>query len=133
MASRNLAPVRTIAREMIPIIGSFAPNGAAALDLTQRKGLGFTVSRTSAGLFKVTLSDKYADIVAVVSALQAPAAIDLMTQTGLIVQSTPTVPASVEIRLLAGAVPTDAAANANSRVGFLIWVRNSAAKPTYGA
>lgn len=133
MAARNLAPLRSLVREMVPIVGSFAPNGASALDATSRKGLGYTVARSSAGLFKITLTDKYADIVSAVASLQAPAAIDLVPQIGLIVASTPTVAASVEVRLLVAAVATDQTANANARVNFTIWVRNSAAKPVYGA
>lgn len=132
MAARDFVPVKSLMREMVLIMGSFAPNGSSALDATQRKGLGYTVSRTSAGLFKVQLSDKYSDIVSAVATYQGPAAIDLVAQIGLIVASDSTTAASVEIRLLAAAVATDAAANANSRVNFVIAVRNSAAKPTYG-
>lgn len=132
MAARDVVPVKSPMRELIVLAGSFAPNGSSALDLTQRKGLNFTVSRTSAGLFKITLSDKYADIVSAVASLQAPAAIDLVPQIGLIVASNSTTAASVEIRLLAAAVATDQAANANARVNFVLWVRNSAVKPTYG-
>jgi len=132
MAARDFVPVKSLMREMVLIMGSFAPNGSSALDATQRKGLGFTVSRTSAGLFKVQLNDKYSDIVSAVATYQGPAAIDLVAQIVLIVASNSTTAASVEIRLLAAAVATDAAANANSRVNFVIAVRNSAAKPTYG-
>lgn len=133
MAARNLAPIRTLQREMSPIIGSFAPNGAAALDLTQRKGLGWTVSRIGAGLFKVTLTDKYADIVSSIATVQLTVAADMLAQIGPVVQSTPAVAASVSIRTLVSAVETDIAAAAGNRINFLIWVRNSAAKPTYGA
>jgi len=133
MAARDVVPVKSLMRGMVLIMGSFAPNGSSALDATQRKGLGYTVARSSAGLFKITLTDKYADIVSAVASLQAPAAIDLVPQIGLIVASTPTVAASVEVRLLVAAVATDQAANANARVNFVIAVRNSAAKPVYGA
>ena len=40
MSARNLAPLRALVRELIPIVGSFGPKGASGLDATSRKGLG---------------------------------------------------------------------------------------------
>ena len=133
MAARNLAPVRTLVREAIPLIGSFAPNGSSAVAATSRKGLGYTVARTAAGLFTVTLTDKFADIVTCTAQVQAPAAVDLKAQIRTITASSASVAASVQIALLAVATDTDQAANANARVHFVIWVRNSAALPTAGS
>lgn len=133
MASRDLAPVRTITRELIPIVGSFAPNGAAAIVATSRKGLGYSVARTAAGLFKVTLTDKYADIVAVKMEVQLTVAADITSQVGVVTMSSGTVAAAVELRAMSSAVPTDIAAAAGNRVNFVIWTRNSANKPTFGA
>ena len=54
---RSLAPVRTLVRELIPIVGSFAPNSSSAVSGSSRKGLGWSVARTSAGLFTITFAD----------------------------------------------------------------------------
>ncbi len=133
MSARNLAPIRTLVRELIPIVGSFAPNGSSAISGASRKGLGFTVAYTSTGLYTVTLSDKYADIVAVTHNVALVTAADIKLQTGVVTQSSASAAASVQIRSLAVATLTDIAANAANRISFVIWVRNSAALPTYGA
>lgn len=40
---------------VLTVVGAFRPNGSSAVDNTLNKGKGFTVARTSAGLFTVTL------------------------------------------------------------------------------
>ncbi len=128
---RNLAPVRTLVRELIPMVGSFAPNGSSALDATARKGLGWTVARTSTGLFTITFSDTFADLVAFECSLQLASAGDQYLQMGTLVNTATPV---VQIRVwdISSAAVADIAANANNRIHFVAWLRNSAAKPTYG-
>lgn len=128
---RNLAPVRALVRELIPLPGSFAPNGGSALDLTTRKGLGWTVTRTSTGLFTVTFTDTQADLVAFEAQLQLASADDKYLQMGTLVNtSTPVV--QIRVMDISGAAVADVAANANNRIHFVAWMRNSAAKPTLG-
>ena len=129
---RNLAPVRALVRELIPLVGSFAPNGSSALVATARKGLGFTVARTSAGLFTITFTDTQADLVSFEHSLQHVTARDVYTQMGTLVNTTTPV---VQIRVMdiSGAAVDDLTADANTRIHFTAWMRNSAAKPTYGA
>ncbi len=129
---RNLAPVRTLVRELIPLVGSFAPNGSSAVAATSRKGLGFTVARTSAGLFTITFTDTQADLVAFECQLQLATAGDQYLQMGTLVNTTTPV---VQIRVMdiSGGAVADIAADANNRIHFTAWMRNSAAKPTFGA
>ena len=131
---RNLAPVRTLTRELIPLVGSFAPNSTSAVAASSRKGLGFTVARTSAGLFTITFTDPQADMVCAEAQLQLVTADDKYCQVGTLVNTNPAGPV-LQIRVMdisSGAV-ADVSANANNRIHFVAWMRNSAAKPTYGA
>lgn len=128
MAARNLAPVRALVRDLVPIIGSFAPNGASAIVATSNKGLGFTVARISAGLYRLTFTDKFADLVSAQSTLQLAAAADLHVQVGTYTPASKT----LDIRVVAVATETDVAANANNRINFVAWFRNSSALPTRG-
>ncbi len=128
---RNLAPVRTLVRELVPIVGSFAPNGSSAVSASSRKGLGWSVGRTSAGLFTITFSDTFADLVAFTHNIQHVTARDIFSQMGTLVNTATPV---VQIRVwdISGAAVDDVTADANSRIHFTAWLRNSAAKPTYG-
>ncbi len=128
---RNLAPVRTLVRELIPIVGSFAPNGSSAIVASSRKGLGWSVAYTSTGLYTITFSDTFADLVAFECSLQLVTAADSFLQMGTLVNTATPV---VQIRNwdISSAAVADIAANANNRIHFVAWLRNSAAKPTYG-
>ncbi len=129
---RNLAPVRTLVRELIPLAGSFAPNSTSAVDATSRKGLGWSVARTSTGLFTITFSDTFSDLVAFEAQLQLVTADDKYLQIGTLVNTaTPIV--QIRVMDISGAAVADVTANANNRIHFVAWLRNSAAKPTYGA
>ncbi len=129
---RNLAPVRTLTRELIPLAGSFAPNGSSAIAATSRKGLGYTVAYTSTGLYTITFTDPQADLVAFECQLQLATGDDKFLQMGTLVNTATPV---IQIRCwdVSGAAVADIAANANNRIHFVAWMRNSAAKPTYGA
>ncbi len=128
---RNLAPVRTLVRELVPIVGSFAPNGSSAIVASSRKGLGWSVAYTSTGLYTITFSDTFASLVSFTCDLQLAAAADSFLQMGTLVNTSTPV---VQIRNwdISGAAVADIAANANNRIHFVAWLRNSAALPTYG-
>lgn len=129
---RNLAPIRTLTREMVPMMGSFAPNGSSALDATSRRGLGYTVAYTSTGLYTITFTDTYADLVSFEAQLQLTTGDDKLLQMGTLVNTATPV---VQIRCwdISAAAVADIAAAAGNRINFVAWFRNSAAKPTYGA
>lgn len=130
MAALDTVPVKTEVRDLVMIAGSFAPNGGSAVDATTRRGLGFSVARTSAGLFTVTLNAKmkFASLVSGNCTLQQTTATDLKAQLGDVDLSART----IKIRLLAVATETDLAANANNRIHFLFLLRNSKNFPTRG-
>lgn len=59
MANRDFKPVKALEREVVIIGGRVSfTNGAA----TVSEGSGFTCSAMASGVFTVTLSDKYSDL-----------------------------------------------------------------------
>lgn len=126
---RNTTVPRTLVREEVHYSGSFAPNGSSAVANSSNKGLGWTVARTSAGLFTITFSDAFAALQAALATVQLTAAANMTAQIGVVSLAAKT----VQIRTLVGATETDIAAGAGNRVNFHIVFRNSAAKPEYGA
>ena len=91
---------------------SWAPAGAGAP--TDLNGSGFTVVRTSQGLFTVTLTDPAVRVRSAVPGLQLAAADNMFPQLGSIDVATAK---TVEVRVVdeTGAVQ-DVAADANNRV-----------------
>lgn len=130
MAARNLAPVRALVRELIPIVGSFAPNGSSALDATKVEGLGFSVAYTSTGLYTVTLTDKYHELVSAHANLQLTTGDDKFCQLGVVDLSSKTI--QIRVWDISGAAVADVAADAGNRINFTFWLRNTAAVPTHG-
>lgn len=100
------------------IVGSFAPNGASALSSTSVRGKGFTVARTSAGLFTVTLADRYTKLLGGVAHLGLTTGDDKYAQIGDVDLSAKTV--KIRVWDISGGAETDVAANANNRINFVL-------------
>ena len=115
--------IRTLLLGHTIIAGSFAPNGSSALAATSTFGRGFTVARTSAGLFTITLGDKYAKMVGATYALQLATGDDKFVQFGTYVAASKT----LELRVwdVSAAAVADIAANANNRIHFALHMSNS--------
>jgi len=115
---RNAFPFSLIdqSKEVGLFVGSFATNSTSSPAATSNKGKGWTVARTSQGLFTVTFRNKFLRVNAFIPFLRLATPAARFVQTGLIVTASKT----VQIRLLdnLGAVQ-DAAANANNRISFL--------------
>lgn len=116
MAERKFDFMETIGRKKRCLAGSFAPDTANAP--TTVRGSGFSVVRTSAGLFTITFANTYGELVSATSTLQLAATDNFMAQVGSYVAADRT----LEIRVIddagAGQVQ-DVAANANNRVNFV--------------
>lgn len=127
MANRMWRPVQTSRHGRTLVCGSFGPNGGSAVQASSVKGEGFTVARTSAGLFTLTFLDSFADLIAADSHLQLAAGDDKFTQVGTYTPATATTPATLTIRVwdISGAAETDVAANANNRVHFQLIFDNA--------
>jgi len=125
MADRNFDNVQTLGKGRKIISGSFLPNGAGAI-AADPAWLGFSVARTSAGSFTITLTDPYVAIVAAVATIQMNAATDVVPQWGAIDVVTAK---TLVLNTLAAAVATDIASNANNRVFFTLTLRNTTVVP----
>jgi hypothetical protein len=128
MAARNFSGLKTLGRELIVIAGSFAPNGSSAVSATSRKGRGWSVARTDVGLFTITFTDKYVDLVSAIATAQLATAADIKAQIGTYTAASKT----LVIRLLAVATETEVAADANNRVNFVCVFSNSSQAPVRG-
>lgn len=102
--------------------GRFRPNSTSAVNNSYNQGSGFTVSRTSAGLFLVTLQVPCAAIIAVTPSLQ------LATAANQHVQVSGAVSASAGTFSLlvyeSGTGAADVASDANNWVHFTVWISN---------
>lgn len=118
-------------RETVIVEGSFAPNGAGAVDATSNKGKGFSVARTGAGTFEITFDEKYVDLISFRHNLQLSAADDKYTQAGDYTAPTVSAAAKIVVRVwdASGAAATDVAANANNHIHFSAIFRMSAVNP----
>ena len=108
--------VRSLLVGRADISGSFAPNGSSALASSGVRGKGFTVARTSTGLFTITLADQYAKLVSATAGLQLATGDDKVLQFGTYVAASRT----LELRVwdVSGAAVADIAADANNRIHF---------------
>lgn len=129
MANRNLTNAQVLNRGEVIICGSFAPNGSSAVDAASNKGTGWSVARTSAGLFTVTLQDKWIALTAAEVSLQLASPAAQAVQLGATdVSSAKTVQIRV-VDTTAGTV-ADVAADASNRIHFVLRLRNSTVQPS---
>lgn len=98
MSDLNFDPVMCRSREARIIMGSFKPNGSSALaSSSPTVGDGFTVARTSKGLFTVTLADEFPAVAAFVAKLRMAGAHPYKVNVGAVdVSSAKTVQLYVE-------------------------------------
>lgn len=123
MASRNTYRPRSLNPEAVCIAGSFAPNGSSAVSAASRKGRGFTVARTSTGLFTVTFTDKFAALLSATASLQQATAGDQTILVGTWTASTKAL--ILTVWDISAAAVADVAADANNRINFVAWFQNS--------
>lgn len=121
MASRLFHRIQTLTREVVEIAGSFAPAGTGAP--TAVRGHGFTVARTSAGLFTITFESKFPSYIHADAGLQLASGDDKFAQVGAVDLAARTM--QVRIWDISGAAVADVSADANNRVNFTIKFRNT--------
>lgn len=124
MADRYWNPTtRSLLVGRVDIMGSFAPNGSGAVASSSVNGKGFTVSRVSAGLFRVQLANQFPKLIAATVSLQLAAGDDKAVQLGTYNATSKTV--DIRVWDTSGAAETDVAANANNRIHFNLTFSNS--------
>ena len=107
----------------VVLSGSFLPNNTSAVANASNTGKGFTVARTNAGVFTITLADKYAKCISANCTIAMASVTDIVPQWGAIdVSSAKT----LVLNTLVAATATDIASNAANRVYFTLVLSNSA-------
>lgn len=117
-------------RDSVIVAGSFAPNGSSAVAATSRKGRGWSVARTSAGLFTLTFTNKFNDMICALAVLQQASGGDQFLQVGTYTAASRTL--TIRVWDDSGAAETDVAADANNRINFICVFRNTSAGPARG-
>lgn len=120
-------PPKTLERKVYQINMTFYPQGTsntaytvAAGTLVGGKGVASVVRNASAGEYLITMQDTYARLLSRHGSIQMAAATDLILQFATITNvGTGTAP-TILVRALAGATPTDIAANANNSVSVVL-------------
>lgn len=111
-------PLLATGNHEVILSGSFAPAGTGAP--TDVYGTGYTVVRTSAGLFTLTLTDRFIRLRAGLCQLQLATLDTWFAQLGSIDVATN---GTVQIRVIdETATVTDVAADANNRVHFCLFL-----------
>lgn len=109
---------------IVLVLGSFALNGSSSPVAANNKGKGFSVVRTSAGLFTITFVNSAISVLSAWSTLQCVGTtVDLYPQFGTIDVVTNL---TAVIQMKTGATNTDPpAADANSRCHFGFYMATS--------
>ena len=124
MASRIWHDLETVGIGVKIICGSFAPNSTSAVSAASNKGKGWSVVRTSAGVFTITLADKYNSILSAQASLQLSTPDDKYLQWGAIdVASAKTL--VLNVWDASGAAVADISANASNRIHFCLFLKIS--------
>jgi hypothetical protein len=116
-------------RDYVYLDGSFAPNGSSALVATSNRGKGFTVARTTNGVFTITLDNDYLALVAATATIQMSTPTDIVPQFGAYTGGTSSAQATLVLNTLVAATATDIAANASNRVSFRLVFRKGSVTP----
>lgn len=108
-------------REKIVVQGSFAPNGSSAVASASNRGKGWTVARTSAGVFTITFNEVYYQLDSAVATLQLATAADQYALVGTYTVGSASTSSTLVINVwdVSGAALSDIAADANNRVNFV--------------
>lgn len=86
-------------KNLVDIVGSFAPNGSSAVSAASNKGEGFTVARTSAGLFTITFEQVYKALISGTATLQLATGVSQHVQLGTFTAASKTMTVRVVERL----------------------------------
>lgn len=127
MAAGLTAKLEVVGYGVTLLCGSFAPNGASAIDSASNKGRGYTVARSAQGLFTVTLANLgWSSLLCGTLTPQMAAATSVNLQFRAVDVTTA---GTVQIANAPAGSDTDIAANANNRVHFALFLATSSLNP----
>jgi hypothetical protein len=114
-------------KRVVIVPGSFAPNGSSAVSASSILGTAFSVARTSAGKFTITFNDTFNAILAVEASLQLVTADDKYMIVGE--QDLTAKTLVLYVWDVSAGAATDVSANANNRIHFVVYFKNSTVTP----
>lgn len=91
MASRIMRKIMGLNHGEVRVSGSFRPNGASAVSAANNKGNGWSVARTSEGLYTVTFADKYQHLLSFKAFPRKADSTAMLVQAGDYISSSKTV------------------------------------------
>lgn len=127
MSNRNYQKAPQMLNPTVRMIGgSFAP--ANPVDATTRLGIGWSVAYTSTGLYTITFTDKFPNLLCALASLQLTTGDDKFLQVGVYSAANRT----LQIRCYdaSGAALADAGAG---HIHFMCWFSDTTVTPVYGA
>lgn len=124
-ARRNWQKPKVLGLERIYLSGRFFPDTASAPTKDAASAVGWTVSRVSTGLFRVTFEDQFPTAVYVSAHLQLASGDDKIAQCAAITLST-TKTLDIRVWDISAAAVADVAADANNSINFQVVFKNTA-------
>jgi len=94
-------------RDTVKVCGSFRPNGSSAVSSTYFKGNGWSVARAGTGLFTITFSEKWPELICAIASVREAAGAPTYVQFGDYVAASKT----LQLRIMQEAAGTTAAAD----------------------
>lgn len=124
MANRRFDPApQTLGARRVMLQGSFAPQGASAP--INKKGNGFTVTRTGVGTFLIQFQDPFFDYDEVGAGVNSATIGMTAMVTSLPVVQQGATPCSMVISTIQSGAFTDFPADPNTRVNFRVVFKNT--------
>lgn len=108
---------------LVDVHGSFRPNSTSAVSSAYNKGNGWSVARTSTGLFSVTFDEDYYELVSVVVTLQLATGADQFCQVGTWTSATRVL--QIRVWDVSGAAVADVASDADNKIHFVATFRDT--------
>jgi hypothetical protein len=121
MARFSLFPMRSGHPETVSLMGSFAPNGAGAVDQSSIEGPIGSVTRSGVGVFDIVFADSHPGLLAAAATLQLNALADSDVQFGAYDAANK----KITVRVKTAGVAADIAANANNRIHLVFHFRDT--------
>lgn len=122
MGLQNTEGLHVVGKKRYVLHGNFLPNGASAIAAPLQFTAGYSVARTSAGVYTITLLDNWLRMQWISVTLVSTALQNNYVQAGLITLGTSSASPTAVINAAAGGgtTPTDIAAAAGTYIAFAI-------------
>ena len=127
MAGKIEDTILTIGKKRTALNLRFFPQGTSnpTVNPFDSRGIASVVRNGTAGEFLITLNDTWRRLTAITATVQMATATDLVPQVATVANFGTSTAPTIILRLLAGATPTDMAANANNSVSVELVVCDS--------